>query len=136
VEEIICKNKIDILCLQEVELSHEDDLSLIEISGYTMEIERCSGKRRSMIYIRNTIQYERHYAKEQENSHIILISIGEKNKTIQLALIYRTFKLSSTKTRKEEFADQLKVLREFLNNKKAGLVLGDLNLDYNKKGDF
>jgi exonuclease III len=75
VEEIILKNKIDILCLQEVELSHEDDLSLVEISGYTMEIEKCSGKRRSMIYICNTIQYERHHAKEQENSHIILISI-------------------------------------------------------------
>jgi mRNA deadenylase 3'-5' endonuclease subunit Ccr4 len=52
------KNNIDIICLQEVELSQDDDLSLLEINGYTMEVERSSGKRRSMIYIRNTIQYE------------------------------------------------------------------------------
>ena len=130
------KNKIDIICLQEVELSQDDDLSLMEISGFTMEIERSNGKRRSMIYIRNTIQYERHHPKEQENSHIILISIKENNRTIQLASVYRTFKLSSTKTHKEEFADQLEVLRQFLNNEKAGLVLGDLNLDYNKKGNL
>ncbi len=57
-------NEIDIICLQEVELTQEDDLSLLEINGYTMEIERSSGKRRSMIYIRNTIQYKRHHAKE------------------------------------------------------------------------
>ena len=63
-------NEIDIICLQEVELAQEDDLSLLEINGYTMEIERSSGKRRSMIYIRNTIQYEQHHAKEQENSPV------------------------------------------------------------------
>ena len=128
------KNNIDIICLQEVELSQEDDLSLLEINGYTMEVERSSGKRRSMIYIRNTIQYERHHTKEEENSHVILISIVENNKTIQLASVYRTFKLSSNKTHKEEFADQLRVIRGFLQNNKASLVLGDLNLDYNKKG--
>jgi endonuclease/exonuclease/phosphatase family metal-dependent hydrolase len=134
VEEIMRNNEIDIICLQEVELAQEDDLSLLEINGYTMEIERSSGKRRSMIYIRNTIQYERHHAKEQENSHVILISIVESNKTVQLAAVYRAFKLTSNQTHKEEFADQLKVLREFLQNEKASLVLGDLNLDYNKKG--
>ena len=72
-------NEIDIICLQEVELAQEDDLSLLEINGYTMEIETSSGKRRSMIYVRNTIQYERHHNKEQENSHVILISIIESN---------------------------------------------------------
>ena len=134
VEEIIRKNKIDIICLQEVELSHEDDLTLMEINGYTMEIERSSEKRRSMMYISNSIQYERHHTKEKENSHVILISIMENNKIIQLASVYRTFKLSSNKTHKEEFADQLQVIREFLQNDKASLVIGDLNLDYNKKG--
>jgi hypothetical protein len=99
-----------------------------------MEIETSSGKRRSMIYVRNTIQYERHHNKEQENSHVILISIIESNKTIQLAAVYRAFKLSSNQTHKEEFADQLKIIKGFLQNDKASLVLGDLNLDYNKKG--
>ena len=128
------KNKIDIICLQEVELLHEDDLSLLEIAGYTMEVEKSNGKRRSMIYISNTIQYQRHQEKEQENSHVILISITQNNKTIQLASIYRAFKLSSNKTHKEEFADQLKVIKGFIENEKASLIIGDLNLDYNKKG--
>jgi len=127
-------NKIDIICLQEVELAQEDDLSLLEINGYTMEIETSSGKRRLMIYIRNTIQYEQHHAKEQENSHVILISIIESNKIVQLAAVYRAFKLSSNQTHKEEFADQLKIIEGFLQNDKASLVLGDLNLDNNKKG--
>jgi exonuclease III len=134
VEEIMRKNKIDIICLQEVELSCEDDLSLLEISGYVMEIERSSGKKRSMIYISKAIQYERHHEKEQENSHVILISITQNNKTFQLASVYRAFKLSSNKTHKEEFTDQLKVIREFIENERESLVIGDLNLDYNKKG--
>jgi exonuclease III len=45
VEEIMRNNEIDIICLQEVELAQEDDLSLLEINGYRMEIERSSGKR-------------------------------------------------------------------------------------------
>ena len=128
------KNKIDIICLQEVELSCEDDLSLLEINGYVMEVEKSSGKKRSMLYISNAIQYERHHEKEQENSHVILISITQNNKTVQLASINRAFKLSSNKTHKEEFADQLKVIREFIGNERASLLIGDLNLDYNKKG--
>jgi hypothetical protein len=68
-------------------------LKLLEIAGYTMEVERSNGKRRSMIYISNTIQYLRHHEKEQENSHVILISITQNNKTIQLASIFRAFKL-------------------------------------------
>jgi endonuclease/exonuclease/phosphatase family metal-dependent hydrolase len=134
VEEVMRKNKIDIICLQEVELSCEDDLSLLEINGYVMEVEKSSGKKRSMLYISNAIQYERHHEKEQENSHVILISITQNNKTVQLASIYRAFKLSSNKTHKEEFADQLKVIREFIGNERASLLIGDLNLDYNKKG--
>jgi uncharacterized protein YkuJ len=63
-----------------------------------------------------------------------LISITQNNKTIQLASIYRAFKLSSNKTHKEEFADQLKVIKGFIENEKASLIIGDLNLDYNKKG--
>ncbi len=86
-----------------------------------------------MIYISNTIQYLRHHEKEQENSYVILISITQNNKTIQLASIYRAFKLSSNKNHKEEFTDQLRVIRGFIENEKASLIIGDLNLDYNQK---
>ena len=134
VGEVLNKNKIDIICLQEVELSQEDDLSLIEIQGYTMELENSTGKRRSMMYISNEIKYERHAEKEQVNNHVMLISIEANKKKIQLASIYRTFKLTSNRTHKEEFISQLDDLKNFLRNGKESIVLGDFNLDYNKKG--
>ena len=60
VEEVMRKNEIDIMCIQETEITDHEDHSQIEINGYTSEIEKSIGKRRSMIYIKNTIQYERH----------------------------------------------------------------------------
>ena len=134
VEEVLKKNKIDIICLQEVELTSEDDLSIVELEGYTKEVERGEGKRRSMLYIKNTIHYERHEDKEKPNTHVILVSIKENNKIVQLASIYRTYKLTTRNTHKEEFADQLEVIKNFFSNGKSSILLGDLNLDYNKKG--
>ena len=134
VEEVVKKNKIDIICLQEVELTNEDDITLIELDGYAMEIEKGQGKKRSMLYIKNTIHYERHEDKEEPNMHIIMISIKENNKEIQLASIYRTFKLTTRNTHKEEFKDQLELIQNFFGNDLPSILLGDLNLDYNKKG--
>ena len=134
VEEIIKKNDIDIICLQEVELTDEIDLTLVELDGYNMEIESGQGKKRTMLYIRNTIKYERHEDKEKPNTHIILISIKENNKVVQLASIYRTYKLTTRNTHKEEFIDQLEIVKNFLSNGNPSVLLGDMNLDYNKKG--
>ena len=128
------KNKIDIICLQEVEIGENEDLSLIEIKGFSMEVEKGQGKKRSMLYIKNTIQYQRHEEQEKPNSHVILITITENDRVIQLASIYRAFKLTTRNTHKEEFSDQLEIIKGHLNNDLPSIIVGDFNIDYNKKG--
>ena len=131
---MVLKHKIDVICLQEVEIVDGDDLSLLELNGFTTEIENGQGKRRTMMYIRNTLKYERNEDKEKPNSHVILITIKENNKSIQLASLYRPFKLTTRNTHKEEFADQLDIVRTHLDSGLPSILVGDFNIDYNRKG--
>ena len=131
---MVLKHKIDVICLQEVEITDGDDLTLLELNGFAMEIEKGQGKRRTMIYIRNTLKYKRNEDKEKPNCHVILITVKENNKLIQLASLYRPFKLTTRNTHKEEFADQLEILRTHLDSGLPSILLGDFNIDYNKKG--
>ena len=135
VEEVVSKNNIDIICLQEVEIAETVDLSLLELNGYAMEVEKGQGKRRTMMYIRNTLHYQRNEDKEKPNSHVILITVKEKNKTIKIASLYRAFKLTTQSTHKEEFADQLEIVKSHLIGDLPGVLIGDFNIDYNRKGN-
>ena len=134
VEEVMRKNEIDIMCIQEAEITDHEDHSQIEINGYTSEIEKSIGKRRSMIYIKNTIQYERHTEREKTDTHVILLTINAGDKKLKLASIYRAFKLSTKNTHKEEFSEQLEILKSHLRNDQPSIVVGDFNIDYNRKG--
>lgn len=136
VEEILKKNDIDVICIQESEITSHDDLSIIQIEGYVVELEKSCEKIRSLMYIKNNISYERHEQMEKQDGHVILISIKNKLKVIQLASVYRTYKLTTKTTHKEEFADQLAVLKSFLETNLPTVVVGDFNLDYNKKGQL
>ena len=50
IKELIRKNNIDILCLQEVELEHDYDSTLLNFMGYNLETEINSLKRLTAIY--------------------------------------------------------------------------------------
>ena len=55
------EHSIDILCIQEAEIKQDDDVSLLDIQGYTVEIEKeiQMEKRRTIIYVKNSIKYVR-----------------------------------------------------------------------------
>ena len=67
------ENNIDILTLQETELSPELQLENLQIKGYSIEVENNNKKRRVAIYIKNSISYKRRVDLEKENLHVIIL---------------------------------------------------------------
>jgi exonuclease III len=67
VRNLLHENEIDILTLQETELTSDIDTINLQIKGYTLEVETNHDKRRIAIYIRNTISYKRRSDLEKKN---------------------------------------------------------------------
>ena len=59
VEQILISNKVDILCLQEVEFANGFGENSLGINGYDLLIGKNSVKARSGIYISKKIDYTR-----------------------------------------------------------------------------
>ena len=53
IKELILKNNVEILCLQEVEFEHDYDNTLLNFMGYNLETETNTQKRRTTIYNKN-----------------------------------------------------------------------------------
>ena len=96
IKSLLEEHSIDILCIQEAEIKHNDDASLLDIQGYTVEIEKEINmeKCRTMLYVKNSIKYERQIQTEKPGAQIILLKIQCETKVICLASIYRTYKLT------------------------------------------
>ena len=56
IENILVENKVDILCLQEVEIPTNVATKSLSINGYNIELESNSEKSRTCIYISNKIK--------------------------------------------------------------------------------
>ena len=91
VKEFVLENNIDILCIQEAEVKTEDNMELFRIHGYSLEIEKTSEvyTKRSVMYIKDGINYQRLTANEKENAHVICIRLFGCN--LNLASIYQTY---------------------------------------------
>ena len=59
IEQLLIENKIDVLCLQEMEVEIFFDSNLLAINGYRLELENNSEKARTGFYIRNLVNYKR-----------------------------------------------------------------------------
>ena len=68
-------NKIDILCLQEVDLEFGFNENLLSIPGYDLLVEKNSIKARSGIFISNKVNYTRMFNLEGVDSHIVILDI-------------------------------------------------------------
>ena len=92
VKQIIIKEKIDILCLQETEIANID-ASLLSFKGYTFENENNSAKARVGMYINSNIKYVRRVDLEGVDSHLVIVDVCNynSNKNLRLITIYRTF---------------------------------------------
>ena len=132
IKDILVRNKIDILALQETELEPSLDLNLVNIAGYKFESEINEYKQRVGFYIKNIIDYRRCPNLEGINNNLIIIDVLREKNSVRIMNIYRSFN-PPTVTAKELFTTQCDQIRSaFVNNT---VVLGDFNLDYNKRND-
>lgn len=130
VRHLLHEHKIDILLLQETEITKEIDPLNLQIGGYILELETNDAKRRVGIYIRKNIAYKRRFDKEKENSHIIVLDVGSSAIT-RIINIYRTFKPQDLVTPREKFKTQLRTINAALTS--SSLIIGDMNLNDEKK---
>ena len=120
--------------MQETEVNEKFDTNLLGIPGYALELVSNDTKSRVGYYIRDNIKYIRRHDLEGLNSHLIIVDI--KNvKTIEKRMIkiYRSFNPVNESAR-ELFVRQLGLIKQCFTS--DSVLLGDLNLDYNKKIDL
>ena len=90
-------------------------------------------KRRVGSYIKNSIKYDRCYLLEGENNHLLIINIDNGlKKAKRIINIYRSFNPNGI-TERDLFERQLTVIKDAFTS--DSILLGDLNLDYNKRFD-
>ena len=104
IESVIKDNKIDVLLINEFNLSTNDDKSLIKIKGYNIELDQIYenlNKARSAMYIREDLKYSRCKKFENKEDSSIVIKIGlPKKKKFYIYGIYRQWQiLNNKKTR-------------------------------------
>ena len=135
IKDLIIENAIDILCLQEVDIESDENLDDYEIGDYSLEAEVVTQphKRRTMMYISNKILYKRKREAEGGDNHIILIHVLKQN--VMLASLYRTYQLTQHTNHQSAFCDQLAVLEQLCTTTSKVLILGDFNLDQNRRAD-
>ena len=88
---MIIENKIDILCFQEAEIESDFNNDLLNIPGYTLELERNTMKARTGIYISNEVCYTRNLALEGNDSHIAIVDIADGIDINRIINVYRCF---------------------------------------------
>jgi hypothetical protein len=125
--------KINICCLQECEIDPNQDEKTLTLPNYKIELEDNVYKKRTGIYIHNSVEYERQRHLEEPNNHIVIIDLKCK-KEYRIINVYRSFSPNNNITPTERFKNQLKIIKNAMNanpNKKT-IILGDFNLDYNR----
>ena len=59
VKDLLNKEMIDVLGMQETEVCHDFDIDLLNIPGYILEVEQNDSKIRVATYIKKCIKYKR-----------------------------------------------------------------------------
>ena len=130
VKHYIKDNKIDVCCLQEIELPANYPTELLSFPGFSIETETNDLKIRVGIYVNERIKYRRRNDLEGVNSHIVILDI-EGHKKVRIISIYRTFKPQENSTARDKFNYQLDLIKIALSPETV--LLGDFNIDDAKR---
>ena len=87
---MITVNKIDICCMQEIDVKKDYDCNLLTFAGYKIEIEKNDSKSRAGIYIKNEIKYRRRPDLEDSNAGLVILDL-DLNIKYRLINLYRLF---------------------------------------------
>ena len=133
VKNLLEEKKIDILCMQETEITGDINFKELETSNYNLELEVNSVKSRVGFYVSKKLNYIRRSDLEGVNSNLIIIDVtGETN--LRVINVYRTFATQAGESQQSKFKYQLSILRKATDVK--FIMLGDFNLDYSMKNDI
>ena len=131
VRDLLYSGDIDVLFLQETEIPIQTEDKLLSILGYKLEMATASKTIRTAVYLKNDIVYNRHY--ENRDNNVLMLRLADKYNVQQLIGVYRPFKLIDCPNRLEAFKNQLKTITDFIQDERSVIIMGDFNLDYNKK---
>ena len=135
IRELLNENNIDILCVQEAEIKSDENLDDYQIMNYCLEAETvtASYKMRTIMYIRSNISYRRLNAMERPDSHLIAIKLLKTR--VVITSLYRTYQLTVHQDHVTAFKEQISALDVILQQENKLIILGDFNLDQNKRSD-
>ena len=129
VKELIIRDQIDVLCMQETQINLNIDHNLLSFPGYTIETETNTSTSRTAIYIRNNIQYLRRRELEGQDSHLVIIDLLGSHVS-RIINLYRSFTPQHDVTQRDKFGYQLELIKNASTTNT--ILLGDFNLDWSK----
>ena len=118
--------KIDVCCLQEIELDTNVPYEILGNNLYRFEPERNTCKKRVGIFINKNVKYKRRDDLEPVNRHLIIIDLM-LNTPLRIITIYWSFRPPDGRSPTDFFKDQLTVM--YQNCTRNTIILGDFNLD-------
>ena len=133
IKETIKTEKIDILCMQEIEVKNNLDCNLLSFPGYSIEVEKNTKTARVGFYINNKVNYLRRKDLEGDDSNLIIIDLEGDTKA-RIINIYRSFTPQHNLSQRDKFRYQLGLIRTAFT--RSAIILGDFNLDWNKHYDM
>ena len=124
--ETLKQNDIQICCLQETEIDVNFPEKVLNCSGFNIELETNTVKKRTGIYLRTDVKYNRRTDLEKNDMHIIIVDvICDTN--FRVINIYRSFRPPNGITPDALFKGQLDLIKAALCSN--CIVMGDFNLD-------
>ena len=133
VKQLINEESIDILCLQETELEVNLDHNLLSLPDFNYESEQNDRQARVGCYVKSNVVYNRRSDLEGVNSHLIILDVKSK-KDMRVINIYRCFNPQNGRNPFDFFKYQISLIRNSYTDNTV--LLGDFNLDWNKKGQM
>jgi exonuclease III len=135
VEEILIKEDIDILCLQETEIEEGFDMNVLKINGYELETDLANNTIRTAVYVKNTLKYEGMMNLGQNQNIIVLKLIQENLPHLFISAIYRPWKNVNNLSQENAFEDQINEMKRLIPNNNECIILGNFNINYAKRNN-
>ena len=132
--ETLRREKIDICCLQEVDIEANYPKEILSSKDYKLECGDNEKKSRAGIYVNNNIDYVRKTDLEGVNNGLVIIDF-KSLKNYRLINLYRVFNPQNGRTQTENFLNQLQLIKNAItqDSSKNVILTGDFNLDDSKK---
>jgi len=121
----LLKNDIDILCIQEANIKKDEELDFYQISNYCLEVESVTQQhtKRTLMYIKSDLLYQRIWRLEKDDNHIIVIELHKKK--VRIAAMYRTYQLVTYPDHTTALKDQISQLNEIFQHNSKVILLGN-----------